>query len=161
MQTKSVCFMSSSATVGILLSAITVDNFSLRLQCVLQPLCSCLSSDNGLPTTSLCVSVLTSACGHRSLAQQLCSQHGKVPCLTSHHSWVTHPAEAHLSSDRQPVNLQVWLVLVFGLIAAVVSPADPCVFLKLFSFTRTRTDSQSTHRGWIQLDLQVAHSLSI
>lgn len=39
---------------------------------------------------------------------------------------------------------------------AVVSPVDPCVFLKLFSF-RTRTGSQSVHGDWIQLDLQVIH----
>lgn len=52
--------------------------------------------------------------------------------------------------------MSVFVLFFFSLTAAaVVSPADPCVFLKLFSFSRTRTDSQSTHRDWIQLDLQV------
>ncbi|XP_073323636.1 ATR-interacting protein [Pagrus major] len=35
------------------------------------------------------------------------------------------------------------------------SQHDPCVFLKLFQFIRTRTDNQATHTDWIQLDLQV------
>lgn len=90
----------------------TPQTHSSGLQCVLQPLCACLSADSGLPTALQCVSVLTSACGHPSLAQHLCSQH------------------------------------------------DPCVFLKLFSFSRTRTDNQSTHRDWIQLNLQVVRLLS-
>lgn len=132
----------------ILLSAIALHNFTLRLQCVLQPLCSCLSSDSGLPTASQCVSVLMSTCGHRSLAQQLCCQHGKAPPL-------------RLTNDSQPHSTSRFCFFVFSLIAAVISPADPCVFLKLFSFTRTRTDRQTPHGDWIQLDLQVTHSQSI
>lgn len=51
--------------------------FSLRLQCVLQVLCVCLSADCRLQTASGCVSVLRSASDHGTLAQQLCSQHGE------------------------------------------------------------------------------------
>lgn len=36
--------------------------------------------------------------------------------------------------------------------------ADPCVFLKLFQFIRTRTDNEATHTDWMQLDLQVTHT---
>lgn len=35
---------------------------------------------------------------------------------------------------------------------------DPCVFLKLFQFIRSRADNQATHTDWIQLDLQVTHT---
>ncbi|XP_076601444.1 ATR-interacting protein isoform X2 [Chaetodon auriga] len=83
-----------------------------RLQCVLQVLCVCLSADCRLQTLSGCVSVLMSMSDHRTLAQQLCSQH------------------------------------------------DPCVFLKLFQFIRTRTDKRATHTDWIELDLQVVRLLS-
>ncbi|XP_041673320.1 ATR-interacting protein isoform X2 [Cheilinus undulatus] len=37
---------------------------------------------------------------------------------------------------------------------------DPCVFLKLFQFIRTRPDNQATQTDWIQLDLQVVRLLS-
>lgn len=83
----------------VLLSAPAVHIFALRLQCVLQPLCSCLSSDGGLPTASQCVSVLTSICSHHALAQQLCSQHGKTPRLASLQCWVTWPLEIHWTGD--------------------------------------------------------------
>ncbi len=36
--------------------------------------------------------------------------------------------------------------------------SDPCVFLKLFQFIRTRGDNRATHTDWIQLDLQVTHT---
>nr|XP_046237137.1 ATR-interacting protein [Scatophagus argus] len=42
----------------------------------------------------------------------------------------------------------------------IFSQHDPCVFLKLFKFIRTRTDNQATHTDWIQLDLQVVRLLS-
>lgn len=35
---------------------------------------------------------------------------------------------------------------------------DPCVFLKLFQFIRTRPDNHTAHTNWIQLDLQVVHT---
>ena len=35
---------------------------------------------------------------------------------------------------------------------------DPCVFLKLFQFIRSRAVNQATHTDWIQLDLQVTHT---
>ncbi|XP_039972449.1 ATR-interacting protein [Xiphias gladius] len=35
---------------------------------------------------------------------------------------------------------------------------DPCVFLKLFQFIRTRPVNQATHTDWILLDLQVAQT---
>ncbi|XP_070758178.1 ATR-interacting protein [Enoplosus armatus] len=37
---------------------------------------------------------------------------------------------------------------------------DPCVFLKLFQFIRTRSDNPATHTDWILLDLQVVRLLS-
>ncbi|KAL7407502.1 hypothetical protein ABVT39_009609 [Epinephelus coioides] len=40
------------------------------------------------------------------------------------------------------------------------SQHDPCVFLKLFQFIRTRPDNQAAHRDWILLDLQVVRLLS-
>ncbi|XP_070815704.1 ATR-interacting protein [Chaetodon trifascialis] len=40
------------------------------------------------------------------------------------------------------------------------SQHDPCVFLKLFQFIRTRTDKRATHTDWIELDLQVVRLLS-
>ncbi|XP_042352422.1 ATR-interacting protein [Plectropomus leopardus] len=40
------------------------------------------------------------------------------------------------------------------------SQHDPCVFLKLFQFIRTRPDNQATHTDWILLDLQVVRLLS-
>ncbi|KAM7005936.1 ATR-interacting protein [Tautogolabrus adspersus] len=40
------------------------------------------------------------------------------------------------------------------------SQHDPCVFLKLFQFIRTRPDNQATHTDWIPLDLQVVRLLS-
>lgn len=53
-------------------------SLSLRLLCVLQPMCVCLSADSRLQTVSQCVSILTSMCDHETLARQLCSQHGKA-----------------------------------------------------------------------------------
>ncbi|XP_029287507.1 LOW QUALITY PROTEIN: ATR-interacting protein [Cottoperca gobio] len=40
------------------------------------------------------------------------------------------------------------------------SQHDPCNFLKLFQFIRTRPDNQATHTDWILLDLQVVRLLS-
>ncbi|XP_031152705.2 ATR-interacting protein isoform X2 [Sander lucioperca] len=40
------------------------------------------------------------------------------------------------------------------------SQHDPCIFLKLFQFIRTRPDNQATHTDWILLDLQVVRLLS-
>ncbi|XP_063766420.1 ATR-interacting protein isoform X2 [Eleginops maclovinus] len=40
------------------------------------------------------------------------------------------------------------------------SQHDPCIFLKLFQFIRTRPDNQATHTDWILLDLQVVCLLS-
>ncbi|TNN45141.1 ATR-interacting protein [Liparis tanakae] len=40
------------------------------------------------------------------------------------------------------------------------SQHDPCVFLKLLQFIRTRADSRATHTDWVQLDLQVVRLLS-
>ncbi|XP_031589095.1 ATR-interacting protein [Oreochromis aureus] len=40
------------------------------------------------------------------------------------------------------------------------SQHDPCVFLKLFQFIRTRPDNHTAHTNWIQLDLQVVRLLS-
>ncbi|XP_037303854.2 ATR-interacting protein isoform X2 [Pungitius pungitius] len=40
------------------------------------------------------------------------------------------------------------------------SQRDPCVFLKLFQFIRTRPDKQATHTDWVLLDLQVVRLLS-
>ncbi|XP_054473032.1 ATR-interacting protein [Anoplopoma fimbria] len=40
------------------------------------------------------------------------------------------------------------------------SQHDPCIFLKLFQFIRTRPDNRATHRDWILLDLQVVRLLS-
>ncbi|XP_056293121.1 ATR-interacting protein isoform X2 [Pseudoliparis swirei] len=40
------------------------------------------------------------------------------------------------------------------------SQHDPCVFLKLFQFIRTRTDNRATHTDWVLLDLQVVRLLS-
>uniref|UniRef100_A0A3Q3KSJ6 ATR interacting protein n=2 Tax=Monopterus albus TaxID=43700 RepID=A0A3Q3KSJ6_MONAL len=40
------------------------------------------------------------------------------------------------------------------------SQHDPCVFLKLFQFVRTRPDKQATRTDWILLDLQVVRLLS-
>ncbi|XP_008294055.1 ATR-interacting protein [Stegastes partitus] len=40
------------------------------------------------------------------------------------------------------------------------SQHDPCVFLKLFQFIRTRPDDQAAHTDWILLDLQVVRLLS-
>ncbi|KAM8916409.1 ATR-interacting protein isoform 2-T2 [Spinachia spinachia] len=40
------------------------------------------------------------------------------------------------------------------------SQRDPCVFLKLFQFIRTRPDKRATHTDWILLDLQVVRLLS-
>ncbi|XP_040888893.1 ATR-interacting protein isoform X2 [Toxotes jaculatrix] len=37
---------------------------------------------------------------------------------------------------------------------------DPCVFLKLFQYIRTRPDNQAIHTNWILLDLQVVRLLS-
>lgn len=37
---------------------------------------------------------------------------------------------------------------------------DPCIFLKLFQFIRTRPDNQATHTDWVLLDLQVVRLLS-
>nr|XP_040059917.1 ATR-interacting protein isoform X3 [Gasterosteus aculeatus aculeatus] len=40
------------------------------------------------------------------------------------------------------------------------SQHDPCIFLKLFQFIRTRPDKRATHTDWILLDLQVVRLLS-
>ncbi|KAM6947398.1 ATR-interacting protein [Lycodopsis pacificus] len=40
------------------------------------------------------------------------------------------------------------------------SQHDPCIFLKLFQFIRTRPDKWATHTDWILLDLQVVRLLS-
>ncbi|XP_034537491.1 ATR-interacting protein [Notolabrus celidotus] len=40
------------------------------------------------------------------------------------------------------------------------SQHDPCVFLKLFQYIRTRPESQAAHTDWILLDLQVVRLLS-
>ncbi|KAK5912015.1 hypothetical protein CesoFtcFv8_001931 [Champsocephalus esox] len=40
------------------------------------------------------------------------------------------------------------------------SQHDPCIFLKLFQFIRTRPDNQATHTDWVLLDLQVVRLLS-
>ncbi|XP_068578233.1 ATR-interacting protein isoform X2 [Cebidichthys violaceus] len=40
------------------------------------------------------------------------------------------------------------------------SQHDPCIFLKLFQFIRTRPDNRATHTDWILLDLQVVRLLS-
>ncbi|XP_056253933.1 ATR-interacting protein isoform X1 [Seriola aureovittata] len=40
------------------------------------------------------------------------------------------------------------------------SQHDPCVFLKLFQYIRTRPDNQAAHTDWILLDLQVVRLLS-
>ncbi|XP_020486286.2 ATR-interacting protein isoform X1 [Labrus bergylta] len=52
------------------------------------------------------------------------------------------------TSDRQTLSQQL------------CSQHDPCVFLKLFQFIRTRPDNQATHTDWILLDLQVVRLLS-
>lgn len=112
---------------------VTCVSLSLRLQCVLQAMCACLSADSGLQTVSECVSVLTSMCDHLTLAQQLCSQHGEAP----------PPDPGALRCFR----LSPTCLFLFS--------SDPCVFLKLFQFIRARTDNQVTNGDWIQLDLQV------
>ncbi|XP_032370704.1 ATR-interacting protein [Etheostoma spectabile] len=40
------------------------------------------------------------------------------------------------------------------------SQHDPCIFLKLFQFIRTRPDNQATHTDWVLLDLQAVRLLS-
>ncbi|XP_034389072.1 ATR-interacting protein isoform X2 [Cyclopterus lumpus] len=40
------------------------------------------------------------------------------------------------------------------------SQHDPCIFLKLFQFIRTRPDNRATHTDWILLDLRVVRLLS-
>lgn len=40
------------------------------------------------------------------------------------------------------------------------SQHDPCFFLKLFQFIRTRPDKHTAHTNWIQLDLQVVRLLN-
>ncbi|XP_035813505.2 ATR-interacting protein isoform X2 [Amphiprion ocellaris] len=40
------------------------------------------------------------------------------------------------------------------------SQHDPCLFLKLFQFIRTRPDDQAAHTDWILLDLKVVRLLS-
>ncbi|XP_071349907.1 ATR-interacting protein isoform X2 [Trachinotus anak] len=40
------------------------------------------------------------------------------------------------------------------------SQHDPCVFLKLLQYMRTRPDNQATHTDWILLDLQVVRLLT-
>ncbi|XP_061582956.1 ATR-interacting protein [Cololabis saira] len=40
------------------------------------------------------------------------------------------------------------------------SEHDPCIFLKLFKWIRTRPDNRATHTDWILLDLQVVRLLS-
>uniref|UniRef100_A0A3Q1GN06 ATR-interacting protein-like n=1 Tax=Acanthochromis polyacanthus TaxID=80966 RepID=A0A3Q1GN06_9TELE len=40
------------------------------------------------------------------------------------------------------------------------SQHDPCVFLKLFQFIRSRPDNQAAHTDWILLDLKVVRLLS-
>ncbi|XP_034724200.1 ATR-interacting protein [Etheostoma cragini] len=40
------------------------------------------------------------------------------------------------------------------------SQHDPCIFLKLFQFIRTRPDNRATHTDWILLDLQAVRLLS-
>ncbi|KAG7226811.1 hypothetical protein INR49_014160 [Caranx melampygus] len=41
------------------------------------------------------------------------------------------------------------------------SQHDPCIFLKLFQYIRTRPDNQATHTEWILLDLQVVQTVVI
>ncbi|XP_017286990.1 ATR-interacting protein [Kryptolebias marmoratus] len=53
----------------------TPHTHSDRLQCVLQVVFLCLSSDIPAQAVSECVSVLTAMCDHQKLAEQLCSQH--------------------------------------------------------------------------------------
>ncbi|XP_078804024.1 ATR-interacting protein isoform X3 [Oryzias latipes] len=90
----------------------TSQEHSARLQCVVQAVCVCASTDSRLQTLSHCVSVLTSLSDHQILAQQLCSQH------------------------------------------------DPCVFLKLFHFIKTRPDRKAAKSDWTLLDLQVVTLVS-
>uniref|UniRef100_A0A1A7X159 ATR interacting protein n=2 Tax=Iconisemion striatum TaxID=60296 RepID=A0A1A7X159_9TELE len=47
-----------------------------------------------------------------------------------------------------------------NLVKQLCSQHDPCVFLKLFQFIRTRLDYQATHTDLVLLDLQVVRLLS-
>lgn len=78
---------------------------ALRLQCVLQPLCACLSSDGGPLAASQCVLLLTSVCGHRDLAQQLSSQHGETPRLISHVVSTALNQQVWFFCFKQPLSL--------------------------------------------------------
>ncbi|XP_031707741.1 ATR-interacting protein [Anarrhichthys ocellatus] len=72
-------------------------------------------------------------------------------CLTAECRWQTVSGSVSVlasMSDHQTLAQQL------------CSQHDPCIFLKLFQFIRTRPDNQATHTDWILLDLQVVRLLS-
>ena len=54
--------------------------------------------------------------------------------------------------------LVIWISRKTAAVFDLLFSLDPCIFLKLFQFIRTRPDNQATHADWILLDLQVTHT---
>ncbi|KAM9409065.1 ATR-interacting protein [Pholidichthys leucotaenia] len=88
-------------TLRVLIERTPHDKHVDRLQCVLQVVCACMSTDSRLQTVSECVSVLMSMSDHQSLVKQICSHH--EPCVflklfqfivnrpdnqTTHENWI-------------------------------------------------------------------------
>ncbi|XP_070703508.1 ATR-interacting protein [Pempheris klunzingeri] len=69
-------------------------------------------------------------------------------------------ADSRLRTLSECVSVLTFLSDHQTLAQQLCSQHDPCVFLKLFQFIRTRPDNQATHRDWILLDLQVVCLLS-
>ncbi|KAK2861732.1 hypothetical protein Q5P01_001265 [Channa striata] len=79
---------------------------------------------------------------------------------------VLHVVCVHLSADSRLQTVSECVSILSSmsdhqtLTQQLRSQHDPCVFLKLFQFIRTRPDNQATHTEWILLDLQVVRLLS-
>ncbi|KAF7657636.1 hypothetical protein LDENG_00023570 [Lucifuga dentata] len=77
--------------------------------------------------------------------------HSQVLCVSADSRWQTVVecvCVLRALCDHQPLVQQLW------------SQHDPCVFLKLFHYIRSRPDKQATHTDWTLLDLEVVRVLS-
>ncbi|KAM6928060.1 ATR-interacting protein [Xenentodon cancila] len=88
----------------------------------------------------------------QTLSERLqCVLHVVCMCVT---------AESRLQTVSECVSVLSAVSDHEALAKQLCSQHDPCIFLKLFKWIRTRPDNRATHTDWVLLDLQVVRLLS-